>query len=194
MVDFHGGGTYWRCFDQNYGAQNMNVIAYLIPASIIGILLLGIWKRVNILEEFAVGAKEGIVSVIQVAPILILMLTALSMFRSSGAIHFLSEFLSPICSVLGIPPELIPLAMLRPISGSGSIAQLSDYLQTYGADSAIGRMASVLAASSETTFYTYALYSGAAGVSRLPYALTCGLISDLAAFIFSVLTVRLFFR
>ena len=172
----------------------MNVLAYLIPVAIVGILIFGLCKKINIIEEFTAGAKEGVKSVIQVAPILIIMLTALSMFRGSGAIGLLADFFSPICAVLGIPPELIPLAVLRPISGSGSIAQLSDYLQTYGADSAIGRMASVLAASSETTFYTYALYTGAAGVSRLPYALTCGLISDLIAFLFSVLSVRLIFR
>lgn len=172
----------------------MSAVVYLIPIVILGILLLGLQKKVNILDEFTAGAKEGMLSAIQVAPVLILMLTALSMFRGSGAIDLMADWISPICSALGIPPELIPLAVLRPISGSGSIAQLSEYLHIYGADSAIGRMASVLAASSETTFYTYALYSGAAGVSRLPYALTCGLISDLAAFLFSVLSVRLFFR
>lgn len=172
----------------------MNAVVYLIPVVILGILFLGFRKKVNILEEFTVGAKEGILSAMRVAPVLILMLTALSMFRGSGAIELMTDVVSPVCSVLGIPPELIPLAILRPISGSGSIAQLSEYLQVYGADSAVGRMASVLAASSETTFYTYALYSGAAGVSRLPYALTCGLISDFAAFLFSVLSVRLFFR
>lgn len=171
----------------------MNMISLLIPVVIVGILLLGLCRKINIVEEFAAGAKDGVMSVIQVAPMLILMLTALSMFRGSGAIDLLVQVFSPICSVVGIPPELIPLAVLRPISGSGSIAQLSDYLITYGADSAIGRMASVLAASSETTFYTYALYSAAAGVTRLPYALTCGLLSDLVAFLFSVLSVRLFF-
>lgn len=171
----------------------MNVLSLLIPLVIVGILLLGLCRKINIIEEFAAGAKEGVMSVIHIAPMLILMLTALSMFRGSGAIALMEQVLSPICSAVGIPPELIPLAILRPISGSGSIAQLADYLSTYGADSALGRMASVLAASSETTFYTYALYSAAAGVTRLPYALTCGLLSDLVAFLFSVLSVRVFF-
>ncbi len=169
----------------------MNIISFVIPLVILGILLLGFIKKVNILEEFAQGAREGVVSILGIAPMLLLMLTGLAMFRGSGAVEWLSRAMEPICSSVGIPPELIPLAILRPVSGSGSIAQLSEYLSVYGADSRIGRMASVLAASSETTFYTYALYSSAAGVQKLPYALMCGLIADLCAFIFSVLTVRL---
>ena len=170
----------------------MKIISYLIPVIILGILLLGVIKKVNIMDAFTEGAKEGITAVFGVAPTLLLMVTALNMFRGSGAVEGLTAWLSPVCHAVGIPPELVPLAILRPISGSGSIAQLSDYLSVYGADSAVGRMASVLAASSETTFYTYALYSGAAGVGKLPYALTCGLLADLAAFVFSVLSVRLF--
>lgn len=169
----------------------MNIISFVIPLVILGILLLGFIKKVNVLEEFAQGAREGVVSILGIAPMLLLMLTGLAMFRGSGAVEWLSRAMDPICSSVGIPPELIPLAILRPVSGSGSIAQLSEYLSVYGADSSIGRMASVLAASSETTFYTYALYSSAAGVQKLPYALMCGLIADLCAFIFSVLTVRL---
>lgn len=167
-------------------------MAYLIPIVIVGILLLGIIKKINIIDAFAEGAREGLSALFGVAPTLLLMVTALNMFRGSGAVEGLTEWLSPICHAVGIPPELVPLAILRPISGSGSIAQLSEYLNVYGADSAVGRMASVLAASSETTFYTYALYSGAAGVGKLPHALTCGLIADFAAFVFSVVSVRLF--
>ena len=170
----------------------MKIISYLIPVIIFGILLLGVIKKVNIMDAFTEGAKEGITAVFGVAPTVLLMVTALNMFRGSGAVEGLTAWLSPVCHAVGIPPELVPLAILRPISGSGSIAQLSDYLSVYGADSAVGRMASVLAASSETTFYTYAVYSGAAGVGKLPYALTCGLLADLAAFVFSVLSVRLF--
>lgn len=170
----------------------MKIISYLIPVVILSILLLGVIKKVNIMDAFTEGAKEGISAVLGVAPTLLLMVTALNMFRGSGAVEGLTAWLSPVCHAVGIPPELVPLAILRPISGSGSIAQLSDYLSVYGADSAVGRMASVLAASSETTFYTYALYSGAAGVGKLPHALTCGLLADLAAFVFSVLSVRLF--
>lgn len=169
----------------------MNIMSFVIPLVILGILLLGLIKKVNIIDEFAQGVKDGLQSVFGVAPMLLLMLTALAMFRGSGAVEGLSRLMEPVCTWIGIPPELIPLAVLRPVSGSGSIAQLAEYLSVYGADSAVGRMASVLAASSETTFYTYALYSGAAGVQKLPYALTCGLIADLCAFLFSVLSVRL---
>ena len=158
------------------------------------ILMLGLVKKVDVATAFAEGVKEGVSAVLGVAPTLLLMVTALNMFRGSGTVEELTAWLSPICHAVGIPPELVPLAILRPISGSGSIAQLSEYLSVYGSDSAVGRMASVLAASSETTFYTYALYSGAAGVGKLPHALTCGLLADLAAFLFSVLTVRLFLR
>ncbi len=170
----------------------MKIISYLIPIIILGILVLGCIKKVNIMDAFTEGAKEGISAILGVASTLLLMVTALNMFRGSGAVDGLTRLLSPVCHAIGIPPELVPLAILRPISGSGSIAQLSEYLSVYGADSAVGRMASVLAASSETTFYTYALYSGAAGVGKLPHALTCGLVADLAAFIFSVVSVRLF--
>ena len=171
----------------------MKMISYLIPVVILGILLFGMIKKVDIMDAFTEGAKDGISALIGVLPTLLLMVTALNMFRGSGAVEGLTRLLAPVCNTIGIPPELIPLAVLRPISGSGSIAQLSEYLNLYGADSSIGRVASVLAASSETTFYTYALYNGAAGVGKLPHALTCGLIADLAAFVFSILTVRLFF-
>ncbi len=170
----------------------MSILSFSIPLIILSILLLGLIKKVNIIEEFAKGVQDGLQSVLGVAPMLLLMLTALAMFRGSGAVEGLSQLMAPLCAGIGIPPELIPLAVLRPVSGSGSIAQLAEYLSVYGADSTVGRMASVLAASSETTFYTYALYSGAAGVQKLPHALTCGLIADMCAFLFSVLSVRLF--
>ena len=171
----------------------MNVISFVIPVVIFSIILYGIIKKVDILGEFMIGAKEGVMSLLGIAPNLLLMLTALSMFRASGAVDWLVEIFKPLCGSIGIPPELVPLGLMRPISGSGSIAQLSEYLQTYGPDSHIGRMASVLAASSETTVYTYGLYTVAAKVKKLPYALTCGLIADACSLLFSVLTVRIFF-
>ena len=169
-------------------------MVYLLPIAVAGILLLGMIRKINVLEEFIQGAKEGLTTLVQILPIMVLMLTALSMLSSSGATDACAKLLAPICEKVGIPPELIPMAVLRPISGSGSMALLSDCLQRYGADSNIGRMASVLAASSETTVYTYAVYCAAAKMQKIPYALLCGLLSDLAAFIFSVLSVTLFFR
>lgn len=169
------------------------VFAFSVPVVFLAILGVALFRRVDILNEFAEGAREGVRIILGILPMLLLMQTVLSMVQGSGLLVLLAELLRPLGTAVGVPPELFGLALLRPVSGSGSIAQLSEYYALYGPDSAIGRMASVLAASTETTLYTVSLYGAAAGRQKMPAALISGLTADFCAFLLSVLTVRLFF-
>ena len=137
---------------------------FIVPVIIGGIFLYGIYRGVNTFDAFLAGAKEGLSTVVSITPALICLLTAVAMFKASGALDVLSWGLGPLAEGLGLPREVIPLALLRPISGSGAMVLFNDILATYGPDSFIGRVASVMEGSTETTFYTIAVYFGAAGV------------------------------
>jgi len=127
---------------------------FVIPLICIIIISYGFIKRVNIFEAFLEGAAEGVATVIRILPALVGLVAAIAMFRTSGALNFIIELLSPITRILGVPDEVMPLALLRPVSGSGALALVSDILSRFGADSEAGRIASVMMGSTETTFYT----------------------------------------
>ncbi len=169
----------------------MKIFSYTVPVVIALILIIAAFKKVNIIEEFTAGAVDGFKVVYGLAPILILMLTALAMFKSSGVVDMLAAACAPVFEWIGIPGELLPLAIMRPLSGSGSIALVSQYLGDYGPDSLIGRIACVMAASTETTLYTITIYMGAARTKKIGPALIAGLTADFCAFIIAALTVRL---
>lgn len=172
----------------------MNWISSLIiPGTIAFILCFGLIKKVNVFDAFLSGAKEGISTSIQIMPALIALMTCVGMFKASGALDILSDFLAPAAGAVSIPKEVIPLALLRPISGSGSLVIFEDILSSHGADSIIGRIASVLQGSTETTFYTIAVYFSAAKVYETRYTLFCALAADLTGFIMSSICVHLFF-
>ena len=158
---------------------------FIVPVIIGGIFLFGICKGVNTFDAFLEGAKEGLSTVVSITPALICLLTAVAMFKASGALDVLSWG-------LGLPREVIPLALLRPISGSGAMVLFNDLLVTYGPDSFIGRVASVMEGSTETTFYTIAVYYGAIGVKKTRHTLPSALSADLAGMVMSALAVRLF--
>lgn len=166
---------------------------YIIPLVMCGILVFGLIKKVNVFDTFLEGSKEGAYTTFQILPAIIAIITAIGMFRASGALDFLVGLLQPLCDFLGFPPELTPLAIIRPISGSGALAVYQDILAQYGPDSFIGRVASVLQGSTETTFYTIAVYYGAIKISKTRYTVPCALSADLTGFIMSALAVRLFF-
>ena len=168
------------------------VLSYALPAFMTFLLIIGCKNKVDLIKEFTAGAMAGLKAALGLAPVFLLIMPILAMLRGSGFIELLSQWLSPVCSRIGIPAEIIPLALLRPVSGSGSIAQLSQMLDLYGADSLVGRCSSVLAASTETTLYTFSVYSSHAGIKKMPSALIAGLLADFCAFLFSVLFVRLF--
>ena len=171
----------------------MSVISHFIgPVIIGGIFLYGLCRGVNTFDAFLEGAAEGLRTAASIAPALVCLLTAVAMFKASGALDVLSWAAAPLAEAVGLPREIIPLALLRPISGSGAMVLFNDILQTYGPDSFIGRVASVLEGSTETTFYTIAVYYGATRVTRTRQTLPAALSADLAGMIMSVFAVRLF--
>ena len=166
--------------------------SYAIPAVMVFILVFGLIKKVDVFEAFLEGAKEGTVTTFQIMPAIIAILTAVGMLKASGAMDLLIQLLSPVCQLVGFPAELTPLAIVRPISGSGSLAILSQVLNDYGPDSLTGQIASVLQGSTETTFYTVVVYCGAVQISRTRYTVPCALASDFAGMIMSAAAVRIF--
>ena len=170
----------------------MGVFNYTIPVLMAAVFIVALVRKVNIFEVFIAGGGDGFKIVLKIAPVLVALLTAIAMFRASGGMDFLNAGMRPVARLLSIPEELMTLAVMRPLSGSGSMALLNDYLVQYGPDSEIGRMASVLAASTETTFYTLTVYMGSAGIKKTGRALPAAVFADLCAIFGAVITVRLF--
>lgn len=166
---------------------------YIIPSAVVLILVYGAVKRVPVFDTFLVGAKEGLRSSVSILPSLVGLLMAVTMLKASGALDLFTQLISPIASAIGFPPEVTPLTLLRPISGSGSTAILTQIYESYGPDSFIGRVASVMAGSTETTFYAIAVYYGAVGIKKLRHTIPAALTADLACAVFAVLTTNLFF-
>lgn len=165
-------------------------MALIIPALIALLLIYALIKRVNPYEAFARGAAEALPTLVSVLPYLAAMLICISVFRGSGAMDAFVALSSPVLSRLGVPSELVPLIILRPFSGSASLALLQDSLLQYGADTFIGRAASVSVGSTETIFYTLALYFGAVGVSKTRYSAPVAILSGLAGVFVSLWLVR----
>mgnify|MGYP001047046175 FL=1 len=165
---------------------------FIVPGIIGGIFLFGVALGVNTFDAFLEGAREGLSTAVSITPALICLLTAVPMFKASGALDVLSWGLSPLAQAVGLPGEVIPLALLRPISGSGAMVLFNDLLAVYGPDSFIGRVASVMEGSTETTFYTIAVYYGATHVTRTRHTLPSALSADLAGILMSGVAVRLF--
>ena len=172
----------------------MNAVSlYAVPV-VVGLLVLaGVIRRVPVFDVFLEGAADNIKVLVRILPSLIGLIAAVEMFRASGALELLTGLLAPLAAALRIPPETMPLALLRPVSGGGSIALLDSILKASGPDSLAGRTASVMCGSSETTFYTATLYYGSVGISRTRYTLAAALIADAAAVLFSSLAVRFLF-
>ena len=172
----------------------MNLSSLVIPVLLAAVAVYGMGKRVDIYSALTHGAEEGLTVLLRIIPALVGLLTAVSMFRASGAMEWLSGLLAPVLGWLGIPSETAPLLLIRPISGSGALAVATDLLRTHGPDSYIGRVAAVMLGSTETTFYTIAVYFGSAGIHRTRHAVPAALAADLTGFAASALAVRLFFR
>ena len=162
---------------------------YILPSIVLAFLVYGLVSGVAVFDLFLEGAKEGLATAARILPSLVGLMTAVGVFKASGALDMLSHSLKPVARLLGLPPEVMPLALLRPISGSGGMAVFRDLLQSYGPDSFIGRVASVMMGSTETTFYTIAVYYGAVGVHKTRHTLPAALSADLAGFVFSSLAV-----
>lgn len=167
--------------------------AWIIPMVILLIICTGLWKKVKIYEIFVDGAREGFNVAIRIIPYLVAILCAIAAFRASGAMEFISAAISPITAAIGMPAETVPLALVRPLSGSGALGLMSDLITNYGPDSFIGRLASTMMGSTETTFYVLAVYFGAVGIRKARYAVAAGLLADVAGILASVFICNLLF-
>lgn len=166
---------------------------YAIPVILIGIPLYGVIRKVSVYEAFTEGAKEGFTTAVKIIPYLVAMLVAIGVFRASGAMDLVTKALSPITNLIGMPGEVLPMALMRPLSGGGAQGIMSDLITTYGPESLIGRMSAVMMGSTETTFYILAVYFGSISIKKSRHALPAGLIADAAGLLTAVFVTRLFF-
>lgn len=164
-----------------------------IPLLIGFILLYGTFKRVPTYESFVEGGKEGIKIAVSIIPFLVGMLVAITIFRASGALDALMNWIRPLMKTMGVPAEIVPLLIIRPISGNAALGMTSDLIAVYGPDSFIGRLASVLQGSTDTTFYVLTVYFGAVGIKKMGDALKVGLLADVVGIIAAIVVVALFF-
>ena len=168
------------------------VLDLMVPGILVGVSCYGMAKKVDVYDALLQGAAKGLEILLRILPALISLLTVTAMLRASGALDLAAEILAPTLDWLGIPPETVGLMLVRPISGSAVLGVGSDLITTYGPDSVIGRTAAVMLGSTETTFYTIAVYFGAAGIQKTRYAIPAALCADFAGFFFAAVTVRLF--
>jgi spore maturation protein B len=159
---------------------------WAIPVLLVGIPLIGMIRKVKVYDVFIEGAKEGFQVAVRIIPFLVGILVAIGMFRGSGAMDMLTNALRPITTATGFPADLVPLAILRTLSGSGSLAFTTDLIKRFGPDSLMGRTAATMYGSSETLFYVLAVYFGSVGVKRTRHAIPAGLAGDLVAAIVAV--------
>mgnify|MGYP004557136979 FL=1 len=171
--------------------QVVNFLSALaIPATIIIIIFYGIKEKVKIFDTFLDGAKEGMQIVVELFPTLLGIFLAIGLLRTSGVLEFIISIISPITNILNIPSQILPLAMLRPISGSASIGVAVDIMKNYGVDSLIGVIASTIMGSTETTFYTIAVYTACIKIKKIRFVLLAALLADFAGMIASVVICR----
>jgi len=169
------------------------LLTMLVPLLIMAVALWGAVRRVDVYDALVTGAGEGLGVLIKIVPPLVGLLTAVYMLRASGALELAAAALAPLLRALGIPPETVGLLLVRPVSGSAALGVGAELISTYGPDSTIGRTAAVMLGSTETTFYTIAVYFGAAGITRTRHAVPAALCADLAGFTAAAWAVRVFF-
>ncbi len=171
------------------------IAAWILPCVIAFIPVYAyMLRKVPVYETFIDGAKSGLPTVIKLMPHLVGMLVAVTVFRESGALDLLIAALNPLLIPLGVPPEFMPMALLRSISGSGSMAIMTDIFKTHGPDSFLGKLASTMQGSSDTTLYVLTVYFGSVGIRNARYAVKVGLLADLASVIASLLVVHWIFH
>lgn len=165
----------------------------LVPLILAGVALYGMARKVDVYDALLCGAKDGLGVLLRIVPALVTLLPAVYMLRSSGALELAANALAPVLEGVGIPPETVGLMLVRPVSGSAALGVGAELISAYGPDSLIGRTAAVMLGSTETTFYTIAVYFGAAGIVKTRYAVPAALCADLAGFLAAAWAVRLVF-
>ncbi len=167
--------------------------AIVLPLVVAAIVGFGLFKGVKIFDCFLEGAKEGLVTVKNILPSIVGLVVAVSMLKASGGLDIIVKVLSPVSKITGIPEEIMPLAVLNPISGGGALSMYELILKDYGPDSYLGRVASVMMGATETTFYAIAVYYGSVGIKKTRHTVIAGLMADFTSFVASAWTVRMFF-
>lgn len=175
----------------------MRIINYVsiiaVPSVMLIIMMIGIKEKVSIFDIFLKGANEGIEIVVKIFPTLIGLFVAIGMLRNSGVIDFIITILSPVTNLFNMPSEILPLAFLRPISGSGAMAVATDIIKNNGVDSYIGKLASIIMGSTETTLYTIAVYTSSIKVKKTRNILCAALLADLTGIVVSIIVCNMFF-
>jgi spore maturation protein B len=166
---------------------------WVLPALILGVPWFAHLRGVKVYEKFVEGAGQAFDITIRILPYLVAMLVAVAVFRASGALELIARMLGPVLGRVGFPAGLLPLVVIRPLSGNGALAALVEVLKLYGPDSFAGRLGSTLVGSTETTFYVIAVYFGSAGVKRFRYAVLVGLAADLAGTLAAFILCRIAF-
>ena len=167
---------------------------WAIPFILLAIPLYGYIKRVPVYEAFVEGAEEGFLTAVRIIPFLVGMMVAIAVFRASGAMDCLARTLSPFLTTFGIPAEVLPLAVMRPLSGSGVLGLATELMRVYGPDSFIGRLASTMQGSTDTTFFVLTIYFGSVRVKRYRYSVITGLTADISGLLASIYICNLLFR
>ena len=166
---------------------------FIIPILLVAFPMYGLYKGVRVYESFVEGAKEGFQVAVRIIPYLVAILFAIGMFRASGAMDFLTKALHPVLALIGVPSEVLPMFLIRPLTGSGSAGIVVDMIKQFGEDSIFVKMAAVMFGSTETTFYVIAVYFGAVSIKNTRHAIHAGLTADISAMIIAVWMVRLLF-
>lgn len=166
---------------------------WLIPCFIMLVLIVATWKRVPTYEVFVEGGKEGVKMAFSLLPFLVGMIVSISILRASGALDAFIGLLTPLLSMIGIPADIVPLALIRPISGTAALGVTTELIDSAGPDSFIGRLASTMQGSTDTTLYILTVYFGAVGIKKMRYALKVGLIADFIGILASIIIVHLLF-
>lgn len=169
------------------------VSTWIIPLIILFILLIASWKKVPTYELFVEGGKEGIDISLSILPFLLGMLVSIAILESSGALDAFVALFTPILSVIGVPADIVPLAIVKPISGTASLGMMTELTKSYGPDSFIGRLAATMQGSTDTTLYVLTVYFGAIGIKKIRYALKVGLLADIFSVIGAIIIVKIFF-
>lgn len=166
---------------------------YAAPLLILAILISGIKARLPVFSLFAEGAAEGLRICVRIFPYVLGMMLAIALFRGGGALDALAKLVSPLCAFLHIPADVLPLALMRPLSGSGALGLTAEIINTCGPDSRAGLLASVMQGSTDTTLYILAVYFGAVGIDRYRYGLPVGLAADAMSFLIAAAVCEFFF-
>lgn len=177
----------------NFSQVVQTISNWAIPVLLFLIPVFAFIKKVKVYEVFIEGAKDGFHIAVRIIPYLVAILVAIGMFRASGAMELFVKFVSPVTDLIGMPAEVLPAALMRPLSGSGTLGIVTELMKTHGPDSFIGRLASTIYGCTETTFYVLAVYFGAVGIKKTRHAVPSGLLGDLAGILAAVFICRLIF-